>query len=317
MWRASAEAPLPTTSDNAPLRPHTGARTPTPRPQLGHRPRPNHLRQAANFASVAPAVSTSRRIRTALRTGGRFCFQGGRSLELCRPLAGERGADAWDQAKLLNHRQLIVARPAFDRAVTVAEPRDVEADEVHGWIREGVQPARLLGSRGVLVGVGGCSGVRSGFAATPGGDRPVLVLTRDPVADRIGSVVVAALTRTRRGLVSELRQRAHPAALDLPASGDAAVCTADDARRSDAPRRARLLIGEPPSEKISQVWLRYRRKGGHCATWCLRRRHKQSAADDRLGTSGGGLLCGVSDFGGGSYHVPVQPSHAEPAAECV
>lgn len=42
------------------------------------------------------------------------------------------------------------------------------------------------------------------FAATPGGDRPVLVITRDPVADRIGSVVVAVLTRTRRGLVSEL-----------------------------------------------------------------------------------------------------------------
>jgi len=42
------------------------------------------------------------------------------------------------------------------------------------------------------------------FAATPGGDRPVLVLTRDPVADRIGAVVVAGLTRTRRGLVSEL-----------------------------------------------------------------------------------------------------------------
>ncbi|EUA20492.1 type II toxin-antitoxin system PemK/MazF family toxin [Mycobacterium xenopi] len=33
------------------------------------------------------------------------------------------------------------------------------------------------------------------FAATPGGDRPVLVLTRD---------LVTALTRTRRGLVSEL-----------------------------------------------------------------------------------------------------------------
>jgi mRNA interferase MazF len=32
----------------------------------------------------------------------------------------------------------------------------------------------------------------------------VLILTRDPVAERIGSVVVAALTRTRRGLVSEL-----------------------------------------------------------------------------------------------------------------
>src|ERR1700735_2244931 len=42
------------------------------------------------------------------------------------------------------------------------------------------------------------------FAATPGGDRPVLVLTRDPVAERIGSVVVAALTRTERHLVSEL-----------------------------------------------------------------------------------------------------------------
>jgi len=42
------------------------------------------------------------------------------------------------------------------------------------------------------------------FATTPGGDRPVLVLTRDPVASRIGSVVVATLTRTVRGLVSEL-----------------------------------------------------------------------------------------------------------------
>jgi mRNA interferase MazF len=42
------------------------------------------------------------------------------------------------------------------------------------------------------------------FAATPGGDRPVLILTRDPVADRIQAVVVAALTRTKRHLVSEL-----------------------------------------------------------------------------------------------------------------
>jgi mRNA interferase MazF len=42
------------------------------------------------------------------------------------------------------------------------------------------------------------------FAGAPDGDRPVLVLTRDPVADRIGSVVVAVLTRTNRGLVSEL-----------------------------------------------------------------------------------------------------------------
>jgi mRNA interferase MazF len=52
------------------------------------------------------------------------------------------------------------------------------------------------------------------FAATPGGDRPVLVLTRDPVAERIGSVVVAALTRTVRGLVSELEL--SPAADGVP-----------------------------------------------------------------------------------------------------
>jgi mRNA interferase MazF len=47
------------------------------------------------------------------------------------------------------------------------------------------------------------------FAATPGGDRPVLVLTRDPVAERIGSVTVAGLTRTKRGLVSELELSAQ------------------------------------------------------------------------------------------------------------
>jgi len=42
------------------------------------------------------------------------------------------------------------------------------------------------------------------FAATPGGDRPVLILTRDPVAEHIDSVVVVALSRTKRGVVSEL-----------------------------------------------------------------------------------------------------------------
>lgn len=41
------------------------------------------------------------------------------------------------------------------------------------------------------------------WARTPSGDRPVLVLTRDPVADRIDGVVVAACTRTVRGLLSE------------------------------------------------------------------------------------------------------------------
>ena len=42
------------------------------------------------------------------------------------------------------------------------------------------------------------------WAATSGGDRPVLVMTRDPVADRLGAVVVAPCTRTIRGLMSEL-----------------------------------------------------------------------------------------------------------------
>ena len=37
----------------------------------------------------------------------------------------------------------------------------------------------------------------------------MLVLTRDPVADRIGSVVVAALTRSERGVVSELALTTH------------------------------------------------------------------------------------------------------------
>ncbi len=42
-----------------------------------------------------------------------------------------------------------------------------------------------------------------------GGDRPVLVLTRDPVADRIDAVVVAHVTTTIRGLSSELRLGTH------------------------------------------------------------------------------------------------------------
>jgi len=42
------------------------------------------------------------------------------------------------------------------------------------------------------------------FAATPGGDRPALVLIRNPVAERVGAVTVAALTRTKQDLVSEL-----------------------------------------------------------------------------------------------------------------
>ena len=56
------------------------------------------------------------------------------------------------------------------------------------------------------------------WATTPGGERPVVVLTRDPVADRIGAVVVAACTRTIRGLTSELPLG--------PEDGMPAVCVA-------------------------------------------------------------------------------------------
>ena len=43
------------------------------------------------------------------------------------------------------------------------------------------------------------------FARTAdGGDRPVIVLTRDPVAGFLGGVVVAPITSTIRGLGSEM-----------------------------------------------------------------------------------------------------------------
>ena len=69
------------------------------------------------------------------------------------------------------------------------------------------------------------------FAAAPGGDRPVLILTRDPVADRIGSVVVAALTRTKRGVVSELE-------LTPKADGVPTVCVASFDNLHTLPRSA-------------------------------------------------------------------------------
>lgn len=42
------------------------------------------------------------------------------------------------------------------------------------------------------------------WASTPAGERPVVVLTRDPVAERSGAVVVVACTRTVRGISSEM-----------------------------------------------------------------------------------------------------------------
>lgn len=80
------------------------------------------------------------------------------------------------------------------------------------------------------------------FAATPGGDRPVLVLTRDPVADRIGGVVVAALTRTVRGLVSELP-------LDPATDGVPTACVVNFDNVHTLPRaafRRRVATLSPP-----------------------------------------------------------------------
>lgn len=59
----------------------------------------------------------------------------------------------------------------------------------------------------------------------------MLVLTRDPVAYRIGSVVVAALTRTVRGLVSELELT--PAEDGVPSS-----CVANFDNLHTLPREA-------------------------------------------------------------------------------
>lgn len=84
------------------------------------------------------------------------------------------------------------------------------------------------------------------FAATPGGDRPVLVLTRDPVADRIGSVVVAALTRTERGVVSEL-------ALS-PADGVPTACVVNFDNVHTIPRAAfRRLVTMLPERRMAQA----------------------------------------------------------------
>jgi mRNA interferase MazF len=90
------------------------------------------------------------------------------------------------------------------------------------------------------------------FAATPGGDRPVLILTRDPVADRIGSVVVAALTRTVRGLVSELE-------LTPEEDGVPSECVANfdnlHTLRKDVLRRQVTTLSAPRMRQACQVLL--------------------------------------------------------------
>ena len=110
------------------------------------------------------------------------------------------------------------------------------------------------------------------FAATPGGDRPVLVLTRDPVTDRIGAVVVAALTRTeawtgvgteaaagpRRGayrLRGELRQPAYRPARRLAPPSHAAYRAAHG---GSLPRR-RADVGLPARQEAPHRDRRARR----------------------------------------------------------
>ena len=84
------------------------------------------------------------------------------------------------------------------------------------------------------------------FAATPGGDRPVLVLTRDPVADRIGSVVVAALTRTERGVVSELAL--------TPADGVPTACVVNFDNVHTIPRATfRRIVTALPAQRMAQA----------------------------------------------------------------
>ena len=84
------------------------------------------------------------------------------------------------------------------------------------------------------------------FAATPGGDRPVLVLTRDPVADSIGAIVVAALTRTRRDLASELR-------LTAEADGVPTDCVVNFDNLHTLPRAAfRRPVASLPAPRIAQ-----------------------------------------------------------------
>lgn len=70
----------------------------------------------------------------------------------------------------------------------------------------------------------------------------MLVLTRDPVADRIGSVVVAALTRTSQGLVSELD-------LTMELDGVPSDCVVDFDNLHTLPRQVfrRRVISLPPT----------------------------------------------------------------------
>lgn len=84
------------------------------------------------------------------------------------------------------------------------------------------------------------------FSAAPGGDRPVLILTRDPVADRINSVVVAAVTRTVRGLTSELPL--------TPADGVPTACVVNFDNVHTIPKKSlRRRIATLPPNRMAEA----------------------------------------------------------------
>ena len=137
------------------------------------------------------------------------------------------------------------------------------------------------------------------FAATPGGDRPVLVLTRDPVAARTGSVVVAALTRhdvarprVRTGadlggrrrakrLRRQFRQHPHRSPRSAPSPGGRTV--GDEARGNVWSARSgdRLLKGDP----------------FRCsAPPAIRRHHSGAQAPDRRHSGRGRLIAAAADI---------------------
>ena len=95
------------------------------------------------------------------------------------------------------------------------------------------------------------------FAEAPGGDRPVLVLTREPLAGRIGAVVVAALTRVERSLVSacddnqaeRIRLQTRLARINDPTVGETSAARIP----GEARRIAALVAALSPVEERSKV----------------------------------------------------------------
>ena len=88
--------------------------------------------------------------------------------------------------------------------------------------------------------------MRSGSPRTPGGDRPVLVLTRDPSPTRIASVVVAALTLYGAGPASEVPL--------TPADGVPTACVVNFDNLHTIPRATfRRRVTTLPTHRMAQA----------------------------------------------------------------